>query len=164
MSDSSDRPFGHSTLNLRAAFVPDGAEQQVPPGDLVRSVGHGAARLGAAIVPEGGKPPGLPFVRICKVQFRPTRDEATDPTSGNQPPTLPEAASPPTAQDEPTTAPVPAPRMGATGPSRSGLAAWRRLAQPSLLRRAVEQRRGAGNAESAASVAAGPSPEAPERD
>ena len=75
MPANSERPFGHHTLKLHAAFVPDDAEE-LSRADIVAAVGSRPLKLPAVLVAKGEPPPGHPYINAGEFEFRP--DAADD--------------------------------------------------------------------------------------
>jgi hypothetical protein len=150
MPNSPDRPFDDDTLKLRAVFVPENARKQASRADIVRTLGHDAVKVPAVFVPEGGKPPGYPYERFGRAQFRPDDDLPQNRIYTSQPTSSQPADA---AQDNdgpvqtlPRTrfrfgaamygAPPPPPNQAAAGqgdPVARGAAAWRSMANPGKL-------------------------------
>ena len=152
MPNSPDRPFDDDTLKLRAVFVPENAKKQASRADIVRTLGHDAVKVPAVFVPEGGKPPGYPYERFGRAQFRPDDDLPQNRIYTSQPTSSQPADA---AQDNdgpvqtlPRTryrfgaamygAPAPPPNQAAAGqgdPAARGAAAWRSMVNPAAVLR-----------------------------
>ena len=74
MPSNPDRPFDHDTLKLRAVFIPEAAKDKVSQATITSALGHGALKIPAVFVPEGATPPGYPYERFGRAQFRPDDD------------------------------------------------------------------------------------------
>jgi hypothetical protein len=152
MPNSADRPFDDDTLKLRAVFVPENAKQQPSRAEIVSALGHDAVKVAAVFVPEGGKPPGYPYERFGRAQFRPDDDLPQNRIYTSQPTSSQPADA---AQDNdgpvqtlPRTRfrfgaglygdPPQPPNQAAAGqgdPFARGTAAWRSMANPAAVLR-----------------------------
>ena len=142
MPNSPDRPFDDDTLKLRAVFVPENAKKQASRADIVRTLGHDAVKVPAVFVPEGGKPPGYPYERFGRAQFRPDDDRpetrvytsqpSSQPSDQAQEQSGPRQTLPRTRfrfgavlDGNPPRPPNPTVPGGQSDPVRTGLEAWR---------------------------------------
>ena len=74
MPNNPDQPFDYDTLKLRAVFVPEDEKDQVSSADIIDPLGYNAIKIPAVFVPEGGTPPGFPYERFGRTEFRPDED------------------------------------------------------------------------------------------
>jgi hypothetical protein len=146
MPNNPDQPFDYDTMKLRAVFVPDDAKDQVSGADIVDSLGYDSVKIPAVIVPEGGTPPGFPYERFGRTEFRPDEDSAathkfTSGPSSSQPSDtedVPAATLPRTryrfgavlAGGRSPAPPHPALAAGQGDPVAGGTAVWRGMKTP----------------------------------
>lgn len=128
MPDTSDRPFGHHTVKLRALFVPEGSEDQVSRADAIEAVGSEPLKIPAVFVAEGEARPGPSYVHVGQVVFRPDPGAAADQSGPNSQPRQP-AEQPEEEQSGGGVVmpPNPAPGLGNGDPFAAGMAAWRTM-------------------------------------
>ena len=67
MTEDSNQPFGHDTLELHAVIIPEGEEASSQ--NLIELLGHDSVRIPALLVPEGAPPPGYPYVHLGATNF-----------------------------------------------------------------------------------------------
>ena len=126
MPDTSDRPFGHHTLKLRALFVPEGSEDQVSRADAIEAVGSDLLKIPAVFVAEGEARPDPSYVHVGQFVFRPDPDAAADQSGPNSQPGQQEE-QPEEQQSGVVMPPNPAPGLENGDPFAAGMAAWRTM-------------------------------------
>lgn len=78
LASSNSGPSGRDTLRLRAVFVPEGSEDDVPTQALAVSLGVGVVKFPAILVPEGEAPPGYPYVPFGRMEFDEDKDDNSE--------------------------------------------------------------------------------------